>query len=415
MENLDNKKVQIDKRQSARATLMLLAIFFYIGGLILIGFGVKYVTDLNESNIVSTISTISDIKYDEENTNTIITTDNQTYTLPNDFVTYEKISTTLAKNETYEFSYSLKYSAYGKNNVIKITQNNEVLVDVYNDYVIDSYSMVGVGGGIILLGLINNTIWMILRRKPKIENYSVIDVFLLTNYVSNNVTKKESRPLPRSFIFISIVIFMLLQIGLLSLLVVLINIDEKIGAISILPFVISSIALSTLYVFFINKPFKKKDVPLFVEHYKDFLENHSLKEFYKKFELKNFNDEGFLVYTEPENKYEEPRFKELIPYSSLHLYTIVQYRKMYNSCNIYIISEENVDEGYPVLVMVSPELYQLLKRNNVEVDGLDYVMNHLEDEINQHVDKNIKYVIYKNGTKEVKLINKSLIKYVMKK
>jgi hypothetical protein len=208
---------------------------------------------------------------------------------------------------------------------------------------------------------------------------------------------------------------MLLQIGLLSLLVVLINIDEKIGAISILPFVISSIALSTLYVFFINKPFKKKDVPLFVEHYKDFLENHSLKEFYKKFELKNFNDEGFLVYTEPENKYEEPRFKELIPYSSLHLYTIVQYRKMYNSCNIYIISEENVDEGYPVLVMVSPELYQLLKRNNVEVDGLDYVMNHLEDEINQHVDKNIKYVIYKNGTKEVKLINKSLIKYVMKK
>jgi hypothetical protein len=415
MENIDNKKVQIDKRQSARATLMLLAIFFYIGGLILIGFGVKYVTDLNESNIVSTISTISDIKYDEENTNTIITTDNQTYTLPNDFVTYEKISTTLAKNETYEFSYSLKYSAYGKNNVIKITQNNEVLVDVYNDYVIDSYSMVGVGGGIILLGLINNTIWMILRRKPKIENYSVIDVFLLTNYVSNNVTKKESRPLPRSFIFISIVIFMLLQIGLLSLLVVLINIDEKIGAISILPFVISSIALSTLYVFFINKPFKKKDVPLFVEHYKDFLENHSLKEFYKKFELKNFNDEGFLVYTEPENKYEEPRFKELIPYSSLHLYTIVQYRKMYNSCNIYIISEENVDEGYPVLVMVSPELYQLLKRNNVEVDGLDYVMNHLEDEINQHVDKNIKYVIYKNGTKEVKLINKSLIKYVMKK
>jgi hypothetical protein len=415
MENIDNKKVQIDKRQSARATLMLLAIFFYIGGLILIGFGVKYVTDLNESNIVSTISTISDIKYDEENTNTIITTDNQTYTLPNDFVTYEKISTTLAKNETYEFSYSLKYSAYGKNNVIKITQNNEVLVDVYNDYVIDSYSMVGVGGGIILLGLINNTIWMILRRKPKIENYSVIDVFLLTNYVSNNVTKKESRPLPRSFIFISIVIFMLLQIGLLSLLVVLINIDEKIGAISILPFVISSIALSTLYVFFINKPFKKKDVPLFVEHYKDFLENHSLKEFYKKFELKNFNDEGFLVYTEPENKYEEPRFKELIPYSSLHLYTIVQYRKMYNSCNIYIISAENVDEGYPVLVMVSPELYQLLKRNNVEVDGLDYVMNHLEDEINQHVDKNIKYVIYKNGTKEVKLINKSLIKYVMKK
>ena len=158
MENIDNKKVQIDKRQSARATLMLLAIFFYIGGLILIGFGVKYVTDLNESNIVSTISTISDIKYDEENTNTIITTDNQTYTLPNDFVTYEKISTTLAKNETYEFSYSLKYSAYGKNNVIKITQNNEVLVDVYNDYVIDSYSMVGVGGGIILLGLINNTI-----------------------------------------------------------------------------------------------------------------------------------------------------------------------------------------------------------------------------------------------------------------
>ncbi len=415
MENIDNKKVQIDKRQSARATLMLLAIFFYIGGLILIGFGVKYVTDLNESNIVSTISTISDIKYDEENTNTIITTDNQTYTLPNDFVTYEKISTTLAKNETYEFSYSLKYSAYGKNNVIKITQNNEVLVDVYNDYVIDSYSMVGVGGGIILLGLINNTIWMILRRKPKIENYSVIDVFLLTNYVSNNVTKKESRPLPRSFIFISIVIFMLLQIGLLSLLVVLINIDEKIGAISILPFVISSIALSTLYVFFINKPFKKKDVPLFVEHYKDFLENHSLKEFYKKFELKNFNDEGFLVYTEPENKHEKPRFKELIPYSSLHLYTIVQYRKMYNSCNIYIISEENVDEGYPVLVMVSPELYQLLKRNNVEVDGLDYVMNHLEDEINQHVDKNIKYVIYKNGTKEVKLINKSLIKYVMKK
>ena len=282
MENIDNKIVQIDKRQSARAVLMVLAIFFYIGGLILVGFGVKYVTDLNESNIVSTISTISDIKYDEENTNTIITTNNQTYTLPNDFVTYEKISYTLSKNETYEFSYSLKYSAYGKNNVLKITQNNEVLVDVYNDYINDSYSMVGVGGGIILLGLINNTIWMILRRKPKIENYSIIDAFLLTNYVNNNVTKKESRPLSKSFIYISIAIFILLQIGLLSLLIVLINIDETLGIISALPIGISSIVLSTLYVFFINKPFKKKDVPLFVEHYKDYLENHSLKEYDKK-------------------------------------------------------------------------------------------------------------------------------------
>ena len=415
MENIDNNRIQIDKRQSARATLMFFAIFFYICGLVLVGFGVKYVTDLNESNIVSTISTISDIKYDEENSKTIITTNNQTYTLPNDFVTYEKISTNLSKNETYEFSYSLKYSESGKNNVFKITQNNEVLVDVYNDYIIDSYSMIGIGGGFILLGLINNTIWMILRKKPKIENYSIIDVFLLTNYVSNNVTKKESRPLSKSFIFISIVIFILLQIGLLCLFVVLINYNESIGFICALPIGILSIVLSSLYACFINKPFKKKDVPLFVEHYKDYLENHSLKEFDKKYELKCFNDEGFLVYTQPENRHEEPRFKELVPYSSLHLYTIVQYRKLYNSCNIYIISEENVDEGYPILVMVSPELYQLFKRNNVEVDGLDYVMNHLEDEINQHVDKNIKYVIYKNGTKEVKLINKSLTKFFMNK
>lgn len=139
---------------------------------------------------------------------------------------------------------------------------------------------------------------------------------------------------------------------------------------------------------FLRPQLTTKGLQQFVSDYKDYLVNGGGEDFNLAYTV---CDEG-IKYTSQNNE-------QLYTYEDLRLYTVGLFGKGFFACNLFIASDiVNLDEkDVDLVIPLTHGIYKALKDHNVNVNGLDDVINNLGKEIienSKFVKKNGKVVKY---------------------
>ena len=151
--------------------------------------------------------------------------------------------------------------------------------------------------------------------------------------------------------------------------------------------------ISIFLLFRFTKYYKstKEDVKLFVEMYMEYLNKE--KEY--SGEIQMFTDLGFKTF----RYYLDEDVEELdaiISYEELDLYAVCVYKNNFHHAHIFICSDY-IYNDFPIWVPLDNFMYKEIKKYNIKVKNLDYLLNNLEEEINKNKPKfGAKVVKYKD-------------------
>ncbi len=71
------------------------------------------------------------------------------------------------------------------------------------------------------------------------------------------------------------------------------------------------------------------------------------------------------------------------------------FRKKFHSAHIYICSEKEIND-FPIIVVLTPKIYQDIVKNKVHIEGFEYLLSNLKNEIINNNKNKVKYKSYKN-------------------
>ena len=361
--------------------------------------------DLKMENYVSFEATVSNIYHDDESERTIIETSNQdkTFFISDSFTPYVDTFGLFGIDEDYTFIVTKSDVDDNPAAILEMRKKGEdgKMLIVYSciDEKIENAHICGYFGiGSAVVGALLTTLYLYIKRHLGPGEASMAEYFFLVSY-SAYVTRKAPHPVgKKAFLPLTFLILGVLN-GIAAGIIVSIFENEEwapvvlaiLGVSAILMWVIGFLLIVPLF------RYAKKDVPLFAKHYREFLNNENVTSLVSPFEK-----DGFRVEDEV-----------LVPYDQATFIPVVQFRRIFNSCNIYLLCE-GVSEFSPYIIPLDPDSYRNIKKYGVKVEGLDDIIANLEGEIEKYLAKKPVVVTYRKDAIDVhplKLRNEDIAIY----
>ncbi|MFA6830000.1 MAG: hypothetical protein WCR67_04800 [Bacilli bacterium] len=174
--------------------------------------------------------------------------------------------------------------------------------------------------------------------------------------------------------------------------------DNEIGKIMLcIGFVIVLFILLAIPLFYLSPAFfKKKRIKPFCEDYRKFLNQEDLQTDFCPFENFSLPLEYLTKFNDDDNETIDNIGKMgSIDINDLDLCTSVSYDNSFMLATIYICT--NLDENnyvHDAFFILNQATYEYIKNHNIHVAGLDYLLNHLEQEITKHNSKNLRKTFF---------------------
>lgn len=377
-----NKKNQYGRIYSIIAVLL---------GIVLFAFSVFIGNSNKEENIIRLDDSVITKVVEENNDDNIyyeLTFSDNT----NSYRIKKEDNFTLEVGEIIDVICSPKLFSENEFFIVELTKNNEVVYSII-DYNRNSAKVLFFISLPLMLG--GTTIFVILLKKNndnKMKEYSLYEIYAKIPYgnLLNESYKKENKQLK----LLCIGQLVALVVGI-PLIVVGCSVFENNLPILLL-LVIGGASITLLYslglilfAFFSKSGMRNKKGRI-----KDFV--HKLDEYYQSEVTKE--DEAFIesgFYT-PEG--EEGEARRIIPYDKMNFFVEVQYNNEREMARIIIFSDfsESDNEDGEYFALLTKETLHAIRKYNVHVRGLDYILSHLEEELYKH---NTKF--FKDGYKIV--------------
>lgn len=377
-----NKKNQYGRIYSIIAVLL---------GIVLFAFSVFIGNSNKEENIIRLDDSVITKVVEENNDDNIyyeLTFSDNT----NSYRIKKEDNFTLEVGEIIDVICSPKLFSENEFFIVELTKNNEVVYSII-DYNRNSAKVLFFISLPLMLG--GTTIFVILLKKNndnKMKEYSLYEIYAKIPYgnLLNESYKKENKQLK----LLCIGQLVALVVGI-PLIVVGCSVFENNLPILLL-LVIGGASITLLYslglilfAFFSKSGMRNKKGRI-----KDFV--HKLDEYYQSEVTKE--DEAFIesgFYT-PEG--EEGEARRIIPYDKMNFFVEVQYNNEREMARIIIFSDfsESDNEDGEYFALLTKETLYAIRKYNVHVRGLDYILSHLEEELYKH---NTKF--FKDGYKIV--------------
>jgi len=397
-----NKTIKILKDKSKFESASIVTIVYAILALACIVFGLIIGSESNPKNQITTQGIVESFSFDDKSERYVVILQNNDnkYVIGNSF--YEK------RNKDIEISsgdnVSLIYPKLRQNNIYivlnEMYRGNQLFFSGTKSMT-DTSTILLIGGSIAFVIFSGLTAIFILKVRKKEE----IEVNR-HEYITGNVSGllflriKGSNTRKEVFGFIYKCILWCITI-ILS--IVLLALADEFGKnnFKMIAYIIGIIGLVfSIFMYVICLPYfnKKKRISGYVEDYKNYLSNEEVPY------ADTFSSNGFVYtdYYDEDFLNGEKTEPIIIPYEQLHLYVSVTYSNTFQMATIFLCSD--IDEKCAlendIYGPLDPMLMKSIKDNNIKVEGLDYLLEHFEEELNKHNSKKInknKVVIYKDS------------------
>lgn len=281
---------------------------------------------------------------------------------------------------------------------VKIEQDNNLIIDLEDNFKNDINSTVYVALIITIITVIILIIDIIISKRKYYKIYDYFE-FYSKAYAVQRIYKDDLDSLVRTkkqkrAILEYIVLLVLLCVGIYICGIIFYD----------YPYIVIPIVVILMFLMIINLfksyghvLYREKNVELFVKKYITFLEGHTddYIEYY-------FNEDEFLYVDinyedEIDEEFEIERDLEYSKYSyeEMDFFAYCYFEKKFHSAHIYICSEKEIS-GTPFIAILTPKIYQDIKKNKVHIKGLDYLLSNLKEQIVINNRNKVRYKNYKN-------------------
>lgn len=382
------KKIQIQnpKRSNAKRYL-LFTIIFTILSIVMISNAISNNKKLTEDNFEKVEGIVTKIEIGEKEYTLTIEgqTENLIFNLESDS-TIPSLKDNLKETDKVIIIYNKEVKE-----IYKLTINENLLYDRLADAIKQNKNLIIfyiIVGSVMLALAVMNIVNFI--KEPAIKEIDYIEYIIANNRaITNTMLKPDSKTmqlvkkdqmLNKGLLFILAALFIALIFSK-SLF------DNNLILLLITVGVVSVVFVG---VILLKPKFYSKHLQIFVDDYLDYLNNGSFKEertlFFEKEQLKLIDKEQIYTFA----------------YEELKLFTVCVYSKSQVPVNIFICSELPDKEEYKAfedfIIPLTRDLYQDIKDNNINILGLEDVINNLYNETNTNlktVKKSISVKYYK--------------------
>lgn len=362
-------KVQNQKRANAKRYLLFTVIFFALSVIMI-------------TNAVSSNKKLSEDLYNDVEGIVVTLESNETeYTLTLEgqeaIILNLTTDTTLKDNLKSGDTVKMVYNKDAKE-IYKLTINDELKYDRLADAlksnkgVIIFYIIIGV----VMLGILAYNV-VVMVKEPQTKEIDYIEhVITNSRALTNSMMKKESKTmkliqkdqmLNKGLMFAMVIVFIALLFSKQ-----LFDNQYIIIISSVIVLVLMFIA-----VYLLKPKFYSKHLSEFVNDYLDYLNNGDLKD-----ERTIFFEKESLRINEKENTYN-------FEYSDLNLFTVLVFSKTQVPVNIFICSKlpekEEFKQFEDLIIPLSRDLYKDAIDNDINIAGLEEVVNNLYEETKSNI------------------------------
>ena len=376
-------KIKVDKYLGLRSILIII-FFTSLTCAITLGVSAFLITNRNKpDNIIRCEGTILSVDYDEEDQHSLIVLNEYEYTFK---ITNNDLSNDLKKDDKVCLLYFNNTTSFAEVLVLKLYLGDSLLIDKTNSELESKnisliLMVIFTIVSIITLGMRSH--FKKLVEVDYFEYYAKMGFNRIDYYTSDKKTNKK-RIIAVSVYLVVIVIDCTLIAVLGS------NFPDYPHLIippAVLILVVNTYILVRLYGY---KWYKEKDVKLFVEKYLN-----DLNQKIENDEYEQFRSDGFYIYYVNWEEYLNGKIEvsKIIKYEDLNFYTYCYFTNDFHSVVIYICSDYLVYDE-PFIMRLDQYNYYEIKQNNIKINGLDYLLNNLEEEINKCHKEKIKFKKY---------------------
>ena len=267
------------------------------------------------------------------------------------------------------------FPSLSQSTIVSVKVNDMVVIDTSNQFLKRAtiFSVILFSLSTILFGIFVFNLVRFLR-KPLVEEKDYVEMMLTKEKIITNQmfdTTFKVNKITKVFVTIRYVIYLILMVHILmALIFVMAHKDELLIGIIVLVVIVLLLILPFLHPLFYSKQSK-----IFKDDYLRYLKEGSLTKYYdspftfKKEGLK-FEKDGNVIFND---------------YHEVNLYTVALYSRGIHAVNIFIASDQNIeselDERVEYIIPLTHKNYQEIKDNNIEIRGLEYLLDNLEEEI----------------------------------
>lgn len=376
-------KIKVDKYLGLRSILIII-FFTSLICAITLGFSAFLITNRNKpDNIIRCEGTILSVNYDEDEHHSLIVLNEYEYTFK---ITNNDLSNDLKKDDNVCLLYFNDTTSFAEVLVLKLYLGDNLLIDKTNSELESK--------NISLILMVIFTIVSIISLGMRSHFKKLVEVDYFEYYAKMGFNKLESYNKDKKTNkkrMIAVGIYMVVIVIVCTLIAVLgSNFPDYPHFIippAVLILVVNTYVLVKLYGY---KWYNEKDVKLFVEKYLNELNQEIEQDVYEQ-----FKSDGFYIYYVNYEEYSNEKIEvsKIIKYEDLNFYTYCYFTNDFHSVVIYICSDYLVYDE-PFIMRLNQYNYYEIKQNNIKINGLDYLLNNLEEEIIKcHKDK-IKFKKY---------------------
>ncbi len=349
-----------------------------------------------EENIVYLESTVHSVWYDEDEEDYLFKINDCEYIfkVSDSFIGIPNLCNELIQEEYIKVHYYQSTTKYDEVIVVSIEERDRLLVDLGSTFTKQTLS-IGIAASILTFNAIFLFIIDLMISKNKyyktyvyFEYYAKALASNTVNYNGLSFEEQNKKTSKSTFIFFFSVVLLCIAIAIFGSLY------------PDLPHVIIPIAVAIMIVmiYYLFKScgfrlYKEKDIYLFIERYFNYLnKDENYKSEY------HFNKDEFLYSDyQYDDEYDCNLEQEYVnfSYDEMKFFAYCFYNNKFQSAYIYICSDKKIN-GYSLIIPLLPIYYQEIKKNNVYIEGLDYLLSNLKEEIILNHKNKIKYKSYKN-------------------
>lgn len=391
-------KIKVRKYQLLPEIFIKIAIFFsLLSAFTITSFFVIGNMTLDTENINTIESTIKEVVFDEIEEEYIIKVNDNSlvFKVSTDFDGVIDLTSILKKDDLISISYSIKQEHLDQVPIISITYENKEILNMYDEYKKNAFIPLIMGIILLVLSIICLVNHFIFKNKSIEKEYNYYEYYAKLMALPTIGKKDNGVEILQNKKIKTVIIYIVLTLIIIIMIAILGNKYPDHPHI-IIPIVVLLMTINTIYLFIktdiIYIP-KKGDISQFVYLYKKYICSHPKKiAFYETFSKTGYKYEDYLNYIDYLDGY--PQICE-IEYEKLDLFTVCYFKNKFHCAYIYICSKNNPDVlDNPLIIPLNNLYYKQIKINNVHIDGLDYLLENLKDEIENARKNKIHYKEY---------------------
>ena len=380
-----SKTVKYSYANKKRTNFLIITIAVLFISALFIFLGFKLKNNVKDINLISKVGIIENVEISENNDYVIsLNGDSEKYYVATNKISKDK----LALGSNIELSYSKSIKLH---RIYLLKINNEVVYDGVKTTDMEANIMLAISAALLVIGA--PLLVFFLRMKKSVGEKEVSQAEAIAKTPRLLTFRKGTAIRKRIIKIASGAVLVETVLGVL----VLVSIVNE-NTILFCIFGVMLLFASNAIIFCVNKiNHNEKYYKFYVSEYMKYLssgktisdeesiwtpEGIKVSELYLKTEeevnsLRMLGEEVFM---------EAANAMVVIPFEKANFYACASFRGGYEPCQIIISTE--LDPEYNINVEfageLDPDSYSFFKANNIEVKGLDYIVNHMEEELKKN-------------------------------